>query len=316
MSMVLTGGAGFIGSVLCDRLLMQGEDVICVDDFNDYYSPGRKRRNIAGALENNAFTLCEADVRDYAAMEKVFAENNVEKVVHLAARAGVRPSIANPRLYGEVNVGGTLNMLELARRHGVESFVFASSSSVYGNCSDTPFSESMATDTPVSPYAATKKAGEGLCHACHHLHGMDIACLRLFTVYGPRGRPDMAPYIFTDRVYRGEAIKKFGDGSSQRDYTYVGDIVDGVIRAMGLKGFEVINLGNSRPVALDDFIAVVEETVGKKAVVEELPMQPGDVDVTCADVSKAKRVLGWEPTTNIRDGMHKFFEWYKEEVVQ
>jgi UDP-glucuronate 4-epimerase len=276
MAILVTGGAGFIGSHLCERLLDLGEDVICVDNFDPYYDPATKRLNIHSAKQSSAFKLCEADIRNIGALDSIFRHNRPKTIIHLAARAGVRPSIEDPYIYEEVNVRGTLNLLELSRKYGIGHFIFGSSSSVYGSSTDTPFSEEQHTSAPVSPYAATKKMGEVMCHTYSHLHGMNITALRFFTVYGPRGRPDMAPYLFTKWIHEGSPVSMFGDGTSRRDYTYIDDIVDGISRTLNadLQGCNVINLGNSKTVMLRDFIAVIENAVGKKAKVERLPEQP------------------------------------------
>lgn len=310
MVVLVTGGAGFIGSNLCDKLLEQGEEVICVDNFNDYYNPERKRENIKSAQLNPNFKLYEADIRDKNALDHVFKED-IEVVVHLAARAGVRPSIADPQLYEDVNIRGTLNLLEQARINGVNQFIFGSSSSVYGNAKNVPFSEDQDTSKPVSPYAATKKAGETLCHTHHHLYGINVTCLRFFTVYGPRGRPDMAPYLFTDAIYKEQPLIMFGDGSARRDYTYIDDIISGILKSLETSlSFEIINLGNSNTVTLKEFISIIERVVGKDAIIKNAPDQAGDVQITHADITKAREILNWSPTTNVNQGMEMFFRWY------
>ncbi|MBX6343236.1 MAG: SDR family NAD(P)-dependent oxidoreductase, partial [Thermomicrobiaceae bacterium] len=294
-TVLVTGGAGFIGSSVVDRLLARGDHVVALDNFNDYYDPARKRRNLLGALAHPGFRLVEGDVRDEATVERVFAEEAIDKVIHIAAMAGVRPSIERPLLYQDVNVRGLLVVLEACRRHPVRGFVFASTSSVYGAEAPVPFREDDPAIRPVSPYAATKRAGELLCFTFHTLHRTPITCLRFFTVYGPRGRPDMAPYLFVQRVLSGQPIRMFGDGSTMRDYTYVDDIVSGVVAALDAElPFEIINLGNSDPIYLRDFIAVVEETTGRQAQIERDAMQPGDVPRTFADITKARRLLGYE----------------------
>lgn len=314
MRLLITGCAGFIGSHVCEALLKRGDSVVGVDDLNDYYDVKNKEKNLA-TLKHKNFKFFKEDIRNYEELRKIFDKEKPDKVVHIAARAGVRPSIQFPLLYQQVNVGGTLNLLDLAKDFKVKSFVFASSSSVYGNQKKTPFSETDNVDNPISPYAATKKAAELLCHTYHHLYKMKITCLRFFTVYGPRGRPDMAPYLFTDLISKGKPIHKFGDGTTQRDYTYIADIVKGVIVAIDRElDFEIINLGNNKPVMLNDFIQVIEKTTGKKAIIKEMPMQPGDVDITYADISKASKLLGYKPETSIEEGMKKFVEWYKENV--
>ena len=309
---LVTGGAGFIGSHVCDSLLENGDSVVCVDNFNDYYDSKIKERNIESCLTNDSFKLYRVDITNISDLTNVFEKELPQVVIHLAARAGVRPSIINPFIYEEVNVKGTLNLLELTKQYKVKNFVFGSSSSVYGINEKIPFSEDDPVNNPISPYAATKRSAELLCSTYHHLYDMDISCLRFFTVYGPRGRPDMAPYKFTKLIVDGEEIKRFGDGSSKRDYTYVSDIVDGILAATDLKGFEIINLGNNNPVELNYFISVIEDLVGKKAKIKELPIQPGDVNITYADISKAKSLFGYNPKTSIGDGMAKFWHWYKE----
>lgn len=315
-NILITGGAGFIGSHLTNALLQRGDRVTVLDNFNDYYSPARKRRNLAGALLQPNFKLVTGDIRDAGLVERIFARDHVEKVVHIAAMAGVRRSIEQPLLYEDANLLGLTIILEACRRHAVESLVFASSSSVYGARARLPFREDDPADQPTSPYAATKRAGELLCHTYHALCGLPITCLRFFTVYGPRGRPDMAPYLFTERVIAGEPIQMFGDGSTTRDYTYVDDIVTGVIAAIdaGLP-FEIINLGNSSPVALRDFIAMIEEVTGREAIIHRNGPYAGDVPYTLADISKARRLLRYEPDTPVRDGLRRFVTWYREEVL-
>lgn len=316
MRILVTGGAGFIGSHLSEALIACGHRVICLDNFNDYYSPARKRRNIAGLLESPAFRLYEGDIRDEATVAALFEAEKPDQVVHIAAMAGVRYSIEQPRLYQEVNVGGTLIVLEQARRHGVRNFVLASSSSVYGADSRAPFREDDACARPISPYAATKRAAELLAHTYHHLYGLPCTALRFFTVYGPRGRPDMAPYRFTEAIYRGRPLQLYGDGSAVRDFTYIDDIVGGILAALqaGLAG-EIINLGNSRTITIADYIGLIERIVGRKAQIVRLPPAPGDVPLTHADISKACRLLGFEPKTPLETGMERFFEWYRAEVA-
>jgi len=317
MSILVTGGAGFIGSHLIDRLVEQeGTHVVCLDSFDDYYSPEVKRANIESALASGRMDLVEADIRDARACESVFDAHDIDRVVHLAARAGVRPSIEDPAAYVEVNCGGTVNVLEAVRRAGtVRTFVFGSSSSVYGINDKVPFSESDPVTRPISPYAATKRAGELICHVYHQLYGIPTICLRFFTVYGPRQRPDLAIHKFTRLIAEGRPIPVYGDGTSRRDYTYCGDIVDGITAAMALEpesiSFEIINLGNSEPVALSELIGLMEGALGRKARVERLPDQPGDVPVTYADISKAHRLLGYEPRFPIAEGIARFVEWFE-----
>jgi len=315
MKVLVTGGAGFIGSHLSEALLARGHSVVCLDNFDDYYSPARKRRNIAGLLDHPAFRLVEGDVRDRNAVAALLEREKPEKVVHIAAMAGVRYSVENPQLYQEVNVGGTLVLLEQARRHGVRNFLLASSSSVYGVDSRAPFREDDPCMHPISPYAATKRAAELLAHTYHHLYGLPCTCLRFFTVYGPRGRPDMAPYLFLDWIYRGEPLRFFGEGH-RRDFTYIDDIVAGLLAALDADfPFEIINLGNSRTIPVRDFIGLIEEIVGKKARITPQPPVAGDVPLTHADIGKARRLLGFDPKTPVEQGMQRFFEWYKEEVA-
>jgi UDP-glucuronate 4-epimerase len=315
MKILVTGCAGFIGSHVCEALLKRGDFVIGVDELNDYYNVRIKRQNLEILKASKSFKFYKEDIRNYNGIRKIFEKEKPEKVVHLAARAGVRPSIEQPLLYEEVNVKGTLNLLDLAKDYKVKSFVFASSSSVYGNQKKVPFSEKDNVDNPISPYAATKKAGELLCHTYHHLYGMRITCLRFFTVYGPRGRPDMAPYKFTRLIMEGKPIPKYGDGKTKRDYTYVTDIVKGVVAAVDKElEFEIINLGNNKPVELNRFIEVIENATGKKAMIEQLSPQPGDVDITYADIAKAKKLLGYKPETSIEDGTKAFVEWYKKKI--
>ena len=312
MSILITGGAGFIGSNLLDRLAAEGEDLVCWDDFNDYYDPRIKRMNIAALLAAKKIRLYEGDICEEALGEEIFRREKVETVVHLAARAGVRPSLAEPLLYERVNCGGTTQLLELSRKHGVKRFVFGSSSSVYGNNAKLPFSESDPVDAPVSPYAATKRYGELICRAYHNLYGLRIVCLRFFTVYGPRGRPDMAIHLFTDKMERGEEIDFFGDGTTRRDYTFIGDILDGVVAAMRSKlEFEIINLGESRTTELRRLIELISQATGKPPRLKPKPMQAGDVVATYADISKAQRLLNYRPQFPIEKGIPIFVEWYR-----
>ncbi len=312
MRVLVTGAAGFIGSHLCERLLDHGSSIIGVDNFDDFYDPQIKRRNIANCLKNEQFQLIEADIRDSAAMAEAIGQD-VEIIVHLAAKAGVRPSIAQPLLYNDVNINGTMVLLELAREHQIGKFIFASSSSVYGNNEKVPFSEDDNVDFPISPYAATKKAGELICHTYHHLYGTSITCLRFFTVYGPRQRPDLAIHKFAKLIEHGEPIPVYGDGSMMRDFTYIDDIIDGVVAAMDkCAGFNIYNLGESQPIKVNDLIAEIENALGKKAAKEYLPPQPGDVERTYADVTKAGKDLGYNPSTNIQTGLTHFTEWLRQ----
>jgi UDP-glucuronate 4-epimerase len=315
MAILVTGGAGFIGSNLLDRLAQGSEELVCWDDFNDYYDPRIKRGNVAPLLEKGRVRLYEGDICDVDLGEKIFGENKIQTVVHLAARAGVRPSLKEPLLYERVNSFGTTALLELARRHEVERFVFGSSSSVYGNSRALPFSENDPVDAPISPYAVTKRAAELMCHTYCKVYGMKMVCLRFFTVYGPRGRPDMAIYLFTDKMERGEEIVMYGDGSTRRDYTFVSDILDGLEGAMRFEGgFEIVNLGESRTTELRRLIEIVSEATGKTPKIRRMPMQPGDVDATYADITKAKKLLGYNPGFPIEKGIPLFVEWYREHV--
>lgn len=308
---LVTGGAGFIGSHVCQALIDKGEKVICVDNFCDYYDPDIKRDNIKDLLIKDAFILKEVDILDTKALRDIFKQHKVTKVVHLAARGGVRPSIEEPKLYEEVNIRGTLNLLELAREFPVDKFVFSSSSSVYGRNKKVPFSEEDRVDDQVSPYAFTKRAAELLCRTYHNLYKINIVCLRFFTVYGPRGRPDMAVYKFTKRINEGKEIQIYGDGSSSRDYTYIADIVDGILAAVQADvNFEIINLGDSNPIKLSYVISLIEKNIGKKAVIKQVGKQKGDVDTTFADISKAARILGYKPKISIEDGIRLFVKHY------
>ena len=310
---LVTGGAGFIGSHVCDALLKKGKQVICLDSFNDYYSPERKRKNIQHNISNNSFFLEEKDITQFEKLKEVFKKHKMKTVIHLAAQAGVRASLKNPSLYEEINVKGTLNLLELSRRYNVQNFVFGSSSSVYGLNKKIPFSENDKTNTPISPYAATKKAGEMLCHTYSKIHGLNIICLRFFTVYGPRGRLDMAPYLFTKLINENKPIFKYGDGTSKRDYTYVNDVVQSILSASEKNySFEIFNIGNSKTVELNKFISVIENLLGKKAKIIQKQMPQEDVPVTYADISKAKKDLGYDPKTDIKQGMKEFITWFNK----
>lgn len=312
---LITGAAGFIGSHLSESLLADGWQVIGLDSFDPFYSPAIKEGNLATCSASGAFQLIRADIRDRSAVERA-CQHGVDVVVHLAARAGVRPSIDDPVLYQDVNVTGTCVLLEAARRYQIPKFIFASSSSVYGNSPKVPFSESDNVDYPISPYAASKKAGELLCHTYHHLFQMHITCLRFFTVYGARQRPDLAIHKFTRLIEAGEPIPVFGDGSMMRDHTYVDDIISGVRRAMDrCEGYRIYNLGESQPVSLRDLIAGIEKALGKKAIIDRKPLQPGDVDKTYADVSLAMRELGYRPSTPLEVGLAKFVAWLRSQPV-
>ena len=309
---LVTGAAGFIGSHLSERLLSEGWKVLGVDNFDDFYDPQIKRQNVQDCLRNENFTLIEADIRDAAAMDDA-AGGGVDIVVHLAAKAGVRPSIAQPALYTDVNINGTVVLLEAVRKHNIREFVFGSSSSVYGNNEKVPFCEDDNVDFPISPYAATKKAGELICHSYYHLYGIDITCLRFFTVYGPRQRPDLAIHKFAKLIEQQQPIPIYGDGTMMRDFTYIDDIIDGTVAAMEkCTGFHIYNLGESRPITVNDLVAHIEDALGKKAVRRYLAPQPGDVERTFADVSKATEDLNYNPRTTMQTGLKEFVIWLRE----
>ncbi len=311
MKALVTGAAGFIGSHLSERLLRDGWTVTGVDNFDTFYDPRVKRSNLAGCLSNPNFRLVEADIRDKAAMEKAL-EGDTDVIVHLAARAGVRPSIAEPVLYMDVNINGTVALLEVARQRQIGRFIFASSSSVYGNNEKVPFSEEDNVDFPISPYAATKKAGELICHTYHHLYGIAINCLRFFTVYGPRQRPDLAIHKFARLIEEGKPIPVFGDGTMMRDFTYIDDILDGVMAAIDqCTDYQIYNLGESQPISVTDLITELENALGKKAIRKYLPPQPGDVERTYADITKAEIQLGYKPSTSIQMGLARFVAWFR-----
>lgn len=312
MKILVTGGAGFIGSHVCRRLLRDGHEVVVVDDFNDYYDPSIKRDNIRGL--GGGVEVVEGDIRVRDFVRGVFRGRGFDTVIHLAARAGVRPSLRNPQLYIDTNITGTHHVLEAAHAAGTGRFLFASSSSVYGLAKTVPFHEDLPLPQTLSPYAATKIAGEHLCGNHAHLHGMRVVCLRFFTVYGPGQRPDLAIHKFTDAIFRGKPIPQFGDGSTRRDYTYIDDIVQGVIGALGYEGpvFDIFNLGENETTTLAGLIAEIERALGRKAVIERLPEQQGDMPLTSADITKARRLLGYDPGTKIGEGIPKFVQWYLE----
>jgi len=308
-TIAVTGAAGFIGSHVCEALLARGDRVIGIDNFDDFYDPAIKRANLTACSANQQFKLIEADIRDADAMSAALA-GGIDAVIHLAARAGVRPSIEQPVLYADVNVNGTAVMLEAARQAGIQRFIFASSSSVYGNNPKVPFSETDPVDHPISPYAATKKAGELLCHTYAHLFGMNITCLRFFTVYGPRQRPDLAIHKFAKLMLAEQPIPVYGDGSTSRDYTYISDTVDGVLRALDrCTGFQLYNLGNSQPVTLNELIAALERTLRKKVIINRKPVQSGDVERTCADIARAREELDYTPRVHLANGLAQFVAW-------
>ena len=314
-TILVTGGAGFIGSHLCERLLSDGVKVICLDNFDTFYDPKIKIKNAEVIAKKfpDLFELVTGDIRNPEHLKGIFQKNKVDFVVHLAARAGVRPSIAEPLLYEDVNIRGTVVLLEACKERGIKNFIFASSSSVYGEKQRVPFTEEDLDIKPISPYGATKRAGELLCYSYHHLYGMNVACLRIFTAYGPRQRPEMAIHKFTRLIDRGEKIQIYGDGSSRRDYTYIGDLIDGILGVIRHhKGFEIYNLGESQTTSLKELIRLSEEAFGKRANIETMEFQPGDVSVTYADITKAKRMLKYRPTVKMKEGIQRFVGWYKE----
>jgi UDP-glucuronate 4-epimerase len=310
MRLLVTGGAGFIGSHLVEKLLGTGHEVVILDDFNDFYDPSIKHANIAGFATD--VTVCRADLRDSESVRSVFRHEKVDAIAHIAARAGVRPSIQHPRLYYDTNVIGTLHLLEAARVSGVQRFIFASSSSVYGASNIVPFSEDQHLIQTLSPYGATKIAGEFLCSTYSHLYQMRVVALRYFTVYGPRQRPDLAIHKFTRRIFAGQPIDQFGDGSTRRDYTYIDDIIQGTIAALNYSGprYDIFNLGESQTIELKNLISAIENALGKKAKINQLPEQAGDMPFTYADISKAKKLLGYNPTTKLSEGLPKFIDWF------
>ncbi len=316
MTVLLTGCAGFIGSHLTQRLLQDGHRVIGVDNFCDFYSPTLKYENMECCLKHERFHLNKIDIRDYESLVKLLSRYDVDMIVHIAAMAGVRPSIARPLDYHDVNVNGTVALLEACHQFDIKSFIFASSSSVYGNNAKVPFSESDPVDNPISPYAASKKAGELISHTYHHIYDISTVCLRFFTVYGPRQRPDLAIRSFSEKMLKGEPIPVYGDGSTQRDYTYIEDIINGVMAAIAyVRGelvYDIFNLGNSKTIPLKTMISTLEEALGIKAKKQELPMQPGDVTRTYADIDKSRRVLGYDPQTDFGTGIEKFVSWLKK----
>ncbi len=319
MAILVTGGAGFIGSHVVERLVGRGDEVVVLDDFNNYYDPSIKERNLAALATHSHLHVIRGDVAEPDDVARAFAVRPIHAIIHLAARAGVRPSISDPLLYERVNIRGTLLILEQGRRVGVGRVIFASSSSVYGVTSTVPFQESDPADRAISPYAATKRAGELLCHTYHHLYGMPITCLRFFTVYGPRQRPDLAIHSFTRNIWLGEPISVFGDGSSARDYTYVSDVVSGLVAALDRPvpfGYEIFNLGNSSPVGLETLIHLIESSLGRTAILKRAPSQPGDVHITYAGISKAQRLLGYQPRVSIEEGIERFCSWYLTEYEQ
>lgn len=313
---LVTGGAGFIGSTLCKRLLKENNKVVVIDNFCDYYDPKLKEENIKEIESNKKFKLYKEDIRDRDALKKIFDENNIDCVIHLAAMAGVRNSIENPILYQEVNTIGTQNILEGMKNHNVKQLVFASSSSVYGNCTEMPLKETMSVDFAISPYAATKKSGEVMIHVYHKLYNMNAILLRFFTAYGPKQRPDLAINKFTKLILEDKEITMYGDGNTFRDYTYIDDIIDGIIKSINYiennkDVYEIINLGSSNPIKLKEMIEIIGKELKKRPKIKQIEMQQGDVDGTYADISKAKEILGYEPKTKFEDGIRKFIESIK-----
>jgi len=307
---MITGGAGFIGSNLADFLLEKGNNITCYDNFDDYYDPQIKRKNISIQTNNPNYTCIVGDIRDFDLLVRTFAHQKIELVIHLAAKAGVRPSIISPQLYFDVNVNGTICLLEALKKCGIKKLILASSSSVYANAIP-PFTESMKIDEPISPYASSKKSSELICHTYSHLYNFDITCLRFFTVYGPRQRPDLAIHKFFKSIYESAPIPFYGDGSSSRDYTYITDIIQGIYAAvLKLKGYNIYNLGESKTISLNDLINLIESITGHKAILDKLPMQAGDVNHTYADISKSRVELGYNPLIDMKAGLSKFNEWY------
>jgi len=322
VKLLVTGGAGFIGSHVCDRLVSRGDSVVIVDSFEPFYDPAIKRRNIADAVSRGRAEVVEADICDPRAMEEGLAHHELDAIIHLAARAGVRPSLKRPLEYARTNVEGTLAVLELARRRGIRPFVLGSSSSVYGDSTPVPFSETAPAVRPISPYAATKRAAELLCSSHAHLYGISVACLRLFTVYGPRQRPDLAIHKFARLMTDGMPIPVFGDGGTERDYTYIGDIVQGIEAALDWAvaarpgDFEIMNLGESETTSLSRLVELLAGELAITPVLQHLPPQPGDVQRTFADVGKARSMLGYAPSTSMEEGIRRFVEWFRAQPVE
>jgi len=315
-TILITGGAGFIGSHLCESLLRRGSSVLSLDNFDPFYDPNLKIRNVERIQKTfpDRFELIKGDVRNPDHLSEIFKGHRIDSVIHLAARAGVRPSLADPLLYQDVNIRGTVSLLEACRSHGIHRLIFASSSSVYGENQRVPFSERDLDIQPVSPYGATKRAGELLCYTYSHLYGMDIACVRIFTAYGPRQRPEMAIHKFTRLIDQGKTVPMYGDGSCRRDYTYIDDLIEGILAAMDhLKGFEIYNLGESQTTSLRELIVLIENALSRKANIQKLEVQPGDVSVTYADITKARERLGYDPKVKIMEGIERFVQWYRAE---
>ena len=312
MTVLVTGGAGFIGSHLCEAILARGGTVLALDNFDEFYDPAIKRSNLQHCHSNPNFRLIQGDIRDRCLLDSLLQGKDIDVVVHLAAKAGVRPSIADPIVYYDVNVAGTACLLEAARKHGLSKFIFGSSSSVYGNNRKIPFAESDNVDFPISPYAATKKASELLCHTYHHLFDINITCLRFFTVYGPRQRPDLAIHKFTRLIEADQPIPVFGDGTMSRDFTYIDDIIAGVLAAIDrCQGYHIYNLGESQPIVLRDLVAAIEKALGKKAIIDRKLLQPGDVKQTFADIALARAELDYNPSTDLSAGLDSFVSWFR-----
>jgi len=313
---LLTGAAGFIGSHVAEALLARGDEVVGLDNFEAFYSPDVKRRNLRAALTHDRFTLAESDLRNPASVERAFEAGPFDAVIHLAGKAGVRPSLNDPAGYTETNISGTAHVLEAARKHGIGHVVFASSSSVYGARSVAPFREADPVDEPVSPYAATKRAGEILASTFHHLYGLPVTCLRFFTVYGPRQRPDMAIHRFTRLIDQGREVELYGYGQSERDYTFIDDVVDGVVRALDRpSGYRIFNLGTNRTIQLTELIELISAALDQTPRIVRLPHQPGDVSLTYADITLARSELGYDPATKLDDGIAAFINWYRKELA-
>jgi len=308
---LVTGGAGVIGSHLCEKLLENDYKVICLDNFNNYYDPRIKEDNIAESLKNKNFALVKGDILDKESLENIFSKDNIHKIVHLAAIAGVRPSLMKPQKYIDVDIKGTVNLLEMAKEYRIKQFIFGSSSSIYGINSKIPFSEEGMADLQISPYATAKRCAELYCATYHYLYGIPVTILRIFTVYGPRQRPDMAIHKFSRLISQGKSISMFGDGKSERDYTYIDDIVNGILKSMHkICKFEIFNLGNSKTIKLRELIKLIADRFEVKPKIQQFPVQLGDVPITYADISKTKRMLGYKPSTPIEEGIEKFVKWY------
>lgn len=313
MNILVTGAAGFIGSHVCEYFIKQKHSVVGIDNFDPFYSRKIKNLNLEQLLLNKNFQFYETDIRDKEALNSIFSSNKIEVVIHLAAKAGVRPSIESISEYYDVNVNGTVNLLESMKTFGIMKMLFASSSSIYGNNAKVPFSENDRVDNPISPYASTKKSGELLCHVYSHLYNFDITCLRFFTVFGPRQRPDLAIHKFTKLIDEGLALPFYGDGNTSRDYTYIDDIVNGISCALNsIGGYRIYNLGESRVINLKNLVETIEQLLGKKAILKFLPLQPGDVKTTYADISKARNEIGYAPKFDIESGIGEFIKWYEK----